>query len=102
MFKDCATCALLRKEFRIPNAHVMAKTIRLIKASVLDQTIVEVDSNCRFAPDTFASFCDDKTWPDYINNLFQCTACGLQFRLEVETYHGSGGSWEIDPESLAR
>jgi hypothetical protein len=35
-------------------------------------------------------------WPaDYIEHTFACTQCGRCFRLEVETYHGSGGGWEV-------
>ena len=102
MRTDCVVCASLREEYSIGNAKILGKSIRLIKANILDQTIVEVDSLQPFAPDSFASFCDSKTWPDYINCLFRCTSCGMLFRLEAETYHGSGGSWEIDVESFTK
>ncbi len=35
-------------------------------------------------------------WPaDYIEHVFECTSCGRKFRLAIETYHGSGGAWEV-------
>jgi hypothetical protein len=34
-------------------------------------------------------------WPnDFITHIFRCAACQQQFKLFVETYHGSGGTWE--------
>jgi hypothetical protein len=37
-----------------------------------------------------------KQWPDdMIVHIFECTNCGQRFRLAVETYHGSGGTWEM-------
>ena len=32
-------------------------------------------------------------WPDYIDMSFEDDA-GNRYRLEVETYHGTGGSWK--------
>lgn len=31
-------------------------------------------------------------WPDYIDMFYEDDA-GSRYRLEVETYHGTGGSW---------
>lgn len=36
-----------------------------------------------------------RPWPrDLVEHVFACTGCGQRFRLAVETYHGSGGSWK--------
>ena len=35
---------------------------------------------------------------DFIEHTFWCRQCNQEFRLYVETYHGSGGSWQpVDP-----
>jgi len=37
----------------------------------------------------------DTPWPDdIIEHTFQCTQCRQRFLLSVETYHGTGGTWE--------
>jgi len=37
-----------------------------------------------------------KPWPgDYIAHVLECTTCSRRFQLSVETYHGSGGAWEV-------
>lgn len=39
-------------------------------------------------------FAADSRWPDYIEAYVRDPATGNTFRLAVETYHGSGGTWE--------
>jgi hypothetical protein len=41
----------------------------------------------------FSTLAANGPWPDVLQYYFHCTACGQSFRLEVETYHGAGGSW---------
>ena len=31
---------------------------------------------------------------DNICHVLECTTCSRRFKLDVETYHGSGGVWE--------
>ena len=33
-------------------------------------------------------------WPDHIELYFTDNKTGRRFKLEVETYHGAGGSWQ--------
>lgn len=40
---------------------------------------------------------EEGTYPDYIEMYFRSNETGKSYKLEVETYHGSGGEWvEID------
>jgi hypothetical protein len=32
---------------------------------------------------------------DSLEHVLECTNCSRRFRLAVETYHGSGGAWEV-------
>ena len=35
-------------------------------------------------------------WPgDYIVHVLECTTCSRRFQLSLETYHGSGGAWQV-------
>ena len=98
MVIDCKSCADLRQTHRIVTDRKFEHAIRIIKANIDDGTIIEVVRTNQFAPDTFESICNSDTWPDYIENHFKCTTCECQFRLTVETYHGSGGTWEVNFE----
>jgi hypothetical protein len=46
-----------------------------------------------FSQVPFSTLIADGPWPDVLQYFFHCTACGQSFRLEVETYHGAGGTW---------
>ena len=96
MVVACETCADLRQTHRIGNARKLEQAFRVIQENIDDGTIVEVDRTNEFAPDTFDSIVKSDTRPDYIENHFKCTSCGCYFRLAVETYHGSGGTWEVN------
>jgi len=35
-------------------------------------------------------------WPsDFLGHILEGTTCSRGFRLGVETWHGSGGAWEV-------
>jgi hypothetical protein len=39
---------------------------------------------------------EHQQWPsDVVTHIFECSNCGQRFRLAVDTYHGSGGTWEM-------
>jgi len=40
----------------------------------------------------------DGPWPDDILAWFRESSTGRVFRLDVDVYHGSGGSWGLDSE----
>jgi hypothetical protein len=35
----------------------------------------------------------DGAWDDIVHYRFRCRACGQEFLLGAETYHGGGGAW---------
>lgn len=38
----------------------------------------------------------DNSWSsDYIEKIYSCRFCGIQYILCAETYHGQGGEWKI-------
>jgi len=42
--------------------------------------------------DSFPLLAKTESWGDFVNSYFSCTGCGALFRLQAETYHGSGGT----------
>ena len=96
MLINCEACADLRQSYRIGSSRKLRKAFRVIEDNIDDGTIIEMDRASKFAPDTFEAICKADTLPDYIENHFKCTTCGCTFILAVETYHGSGGTWEIN------
>ena len=75
------------------------EVIEMIRAHLVDNAIRELEATA-IGAEPFASCYEKPGYPDLIHNHFECTSCGLRFDLVVETYHGTGGSWEIDPGSV--
>lgn len=64
-----------------------------IKAAIVAGTLRQVSSADRNGPWLdFSQLEPAGPWPDFIEAEF-VDSTGLRFRLEVETYHGAGGSW---------
>ena len=100
--KHCEHCAEVNQKIRIHTSYELQRAIRVIRANLADGTIkLDVKLISDIAPTKMLEFSDlseKGTWPDYIEYYFRCIACDQAFRLAVETYHGSGGTWEpCDP-----
>lgn len=46
------------------------------------------------AMDDIRTLTEEGPWPDYMEAYFEDVQSRTRYRLCVETYHGSGGSWE--------
>jgi hypothetical protein len=56
-----------------------------------DRDLQLIEGTC-----TFEELLQSKTWPsDFLTHTLECCNCGRRFQLSVETYHGSGGAWEM-------
>jgi len=65
--------------------------VRQILETVKEGTFRVLSSTCPLEEILAA-----KRWPsDYVVHVLGCTTCSRRFQLSVETYHGSGGSWEV-------
>ena len=76
--------------FDIRTPGELAKAIRIVRASIDDGTLTEVD---RPDGEPFSTLKEEGPWADVIDCRFSCRHCGALFGLSVETYHGSGGRW---------
>lgn len=84
---------------RIDSPEELAEFLRVISDAINNGGLMQVfPDNAPFATkDDIRSMSPDGPWPDYLEVYFQDAKTGKHYKLAVETYHGSGGTWE--PES---
>lgn len=90
---SCSRCADLCQEVPIRTPGELDKVIRVARANLADDTIVEVRSATRSA--RFVDLAVGVPLPDIISTDFKCTECGEVFHLRCETYRGQGGNWSL-------
>jgi hypothetical protein len=86
-----------------PDEHVsvsspqdLASILRRLRELVASGALVPVNSSSTDFPTAqFADVSDDGPWPDYLDIRFR-NRVGQYYRLSVETFHGTGGSWTPD------
>jgi hypothetical protein len=78
---------------RISSPAELVAVLRETKACLASGTLRPIrpaDAALQF--DDIVNVPDDGPWPDYLEAHFEDRE-GRRFKLEVETYHGTGGSW---------
>ncbi len=56
-----------------------------------------------FATDrSLADLAEQGPWPDYLELRFDVAGTPVRYKLSVETYHGSGGTWGPESTGLGR
>ena len=84
---------------QIQSASELVDLIRALKKAVLLGVLEQVRSD----PSPFATNMDiselaeQGPWPDYLEMRFRVAGGITHYKLSVETYHGTGGIWEIEP-----
>jgi hypothetical protein len=90
----CAKCEELNRTVAIRSPGELEKALRVIRGNLDDGTLVETAPFARAevggGPGPFTSIPLSGPWPGSIEHHF---TCGRVYRLAVETFHGSGGSW---------
>ncbi len=112
----CDRCADLRQIVSVGNERQLHKAHRVILANIADNTIYAVESPSKAEraamvtklfgvhhdPDPempeFENLLSGDYFPDLILYYFRCSDCNLLFKFSVDTYHGSGGSWQPIPD----
>lgn len=84
-------CEGFRETVRIEHPYQCFDLVEQIRMVLKDGTLSLIEGNCRLE-----EIIKGKPLPeDILYHVFQCTTCGCKFSLSVETYHGSGGSWQV-------
>ena len=88
-----------------PDEHVsigspqeLVRVLRRLRELVALGALVQVNkSSTDFPSVLLADVSDDGPWPDFLDMRFRSPA-GRRYRLSVETFHGTGGSWAPDDD----
>src|SRR5580765_2677578 len=95
----CSRCDGFSERRRVNSPYEYRDLVRQIIATIEQGTFRVVSGDC-----PLEQILSEERWPgDYIAHLLECTTCSRRFRLAVETYHGSGGAWELvasPPQSM--
>jgi hypothetical protein len=80
-------------ERRISSPEVLTAILRDVKRCIADGTLRQIKRDrAPLAIDDVTKVPDEGPWPDYLEVHFE-DRDGQQYRLTVETYHGTGGFW---------
>ena len=89
--QTCPKCGGFIAKITITEPYVYYDLVKQLQTMLTEGTMSLVRATC-----DLKAIGQNLPWPaDYIEHLFECTSCGRQFRLAIETYHGSGGVWEV-------
>jgi hypothetical protein len=85
--------SILESNVTISTPAELVAVLREVHAYVAQGRLRQLRTANRLVPETSAKDLSEAgPWPDYIDMSFEDNA-GYRYRLEVETYHGTGGSW---------
>jgi hypothetical protein len=87
----CIKCNGFSEKIYINHPYEYFHMAEQIKAILIEGTMELVQGNC-----DFFSLEKGKPFPDdVLFHKFKCNTCKREFELSVETYHGSGGVWDV-------
>ncbi len=87
----CDRCNGFSERFRVNTGYEYRELIRQLHELLQRNTFKLIRGTC-----SLEEVLRSQTWPgDSISHLFECTQCSRRFELDVDTYHGSGGAWEM-------
>ena len=87
----CSKCDGFVERRRINSPYEYRDLVRQLLETIQQGTFRVLSGTCPLEAILTAS-----PWPsDFIVHVLGCTTCSRRFQLSVETYHGSGGSWEV-------
>jgi hypothetical protein len=85
--------SILESNATISTPAQLVAVLREVNAYVAQGRLRQLRTANPLVPETHAKDLSEAgPWPDYFDMSFEDDA-GHRYRLEVETYHGRGGSW---------
>jgi len=87
----CSRCDGFSEKIRIVHPYEYLNIVEQLKVILSEGTLKIIQGNC-----DFYTLQKGQLWPDdVLYHVFECTSCDRKFELSVETYHGSGGAWDV-------
>lgn len=87
----CPRCAGFTDAVRLRLPHEYIELVSQLRQVIAEGTLAIESGDC-----PLEEIRSGATWPgDALEHRFRCTSCGQRFRLTAETYHGSGGRWDL-------
>jgi hypothetical protein len=87
----CRRCDGFVERRRVNSPYEYQDLVRQILETIQQGTSQVLSGSC-----PLEEILISKTWPgDVIVHILGCTTCSRRFRLEIQTYHGSDGTWEV-------
>lgn len=85
----CPKCQGFSQREKILQPHDLYSLVSQIETVVREGTLALVAGNCKLS-----DIRRGIPFPaDRIEQTFACVSCAQKFKLDVDTYHGSGGDW---------
>lgn len=85
--------SILKSNVTISSPTDLAAVLREVNAYVAQGRLRQIEvSNPFILATSLEDISEAGPWPDYIEVLLEDDT-GCRYRLAVETYHGTGGSW---------
>jgi hypothetical protein len=75
----------------------LRRIVKRLQSAILEQKLRVGDRGSPYyseAPPDFLELDLSKALPDVMIYQMECRSCGQGFKLQCESYHGSGGSWQ--------
>ena len=92
----CSSCDPFDTEITIHGPaqlrRIVTKLREAVRSRILHCTPIESD-RALIDQEPFLELDLDEYFPDVMIYNFRCDQCGTAFGLQVETYHGQGGTW---------
>jgi hypothetical protein len=83
-------------DMRISSPAELKAVLKDVKRCIGDGSLRLIrPAGAAFAIDDLAAVPEEGPWPDFLEAYFE-DGRGTRYRLAVETYHGTGGSWRRD------
>lgn len=93
----CPECETFDVDIAIHGPAELKRIVAKLQTAVSEQRLRPVplsDTPASIEQPDFVKLDLSEAWPDVLSYRLECRACGQAFRLECESYHGSGGSWQ--------
>ena len=93
----CPECETFDVDIAIHGPAQLRRIVAKLQAAVSEQRlrpVPHVETQVSIEQPDFVELDLSEAMPDVLSYRLECSACGQAFRLECESYHGSGGSWQ--------